>query len=468
MAKDKKSKLAFKRENVWSKATEDERKETIAFSETYKEVISKCKTEREIVKDFDARAKANGFKEMYFATYRPGERIMLTHANKNSIFIVVGKKDISEGFNVIASHIDSPRLDLKPMPLIEEQNIAMLKTQYYGGIKKYQWVNIPMSLHGTVLRSDGSSVDVVIGEDENDPLFTIPDVLIHLAKKVQGEKKLLEGIEGENLNLLTATNPVGDEDTSNPVKEMALQILNERYQFSEEDLISSEFEVVPAYKARDVGLDRSMIGGYGHDDRACSYAALQALIDLNEIPERTCVVLLVDKEEIGSYGISGIRSKFFFNSIAKLFELKNPDYKEQELRNCFEKSYAVSGDVGGLVNPMFTQVHDLYNNPVIGCGVILEKYTGSGGKSGASDASAEFVGKIRKIFNDNAVRWQPGVLGKIDEGGGGTVALYLADLGISVIDAGVGVLGMHSPFEVINKSDLFETYKAYKAFLKDA
>lgn len=369
---------------------------------------------------------------------------------------------------MVVAHIDAPRLDLKTVPLIEDGDMALLKTHYYGGIKKYQWVNIPLALHGTVIRRDGSSVDLCIGEKDTDPVFTINDLLPHLAGKSQGEKKLLDGIEGENLRLVVGNRPIEDKDLSERIKALTLKHLHDEYGIEEEDFISAEIEVVPAFPARDIGFDRSMVGAYGHDDRVCSYAAYRALLDLPSTPEKTTVVFLVDKEEIGSYGVTGIRSRFLQNALGKLIRLQDPSASEASFREMFEKSFALSADVGAVINPMFKEVFDPMVSPRMGYGVILEKYTGSRGKAGASDASAELMGKVRKIFNDNNIIWQPGSLGKVDEGGGGTVAYYLADLGIQVVDCGVGVDGMHSPFEVISKADLYEAYKAYQAFLRDA
>ncbi len=468
MQESKKSAFAYERKNVWLSVNETEKNLIFDFSEDYKRFMSKCKTERECVGFIETEAKKMGFTELSEGTFNPGKKIIIKNNNKNIILAIIGEKDIKDGINLIASHIDAPRLDLKPMPVIEDSDMALLKTHYYGGIKKYQWVNIPLALHGTIIKSDGSVLPIVIGEDENDPVFTINDILIHLSGKVQGEKKLLEGIEGENLRLVIGNIPVNDKDIQDKVKEMVLKILNDKYGVSEEDLISSEIEIVPAFKARDVGIDRSMVGSYGHDDRACSYSAFRSIVDFNGIPEKTIIALLVDKEEIGSFGVTGIRSRFLYNSIGELLERLRPGYREQDLRKALEKSYAISGDVGAVINPMFKDVFDPVNSPKMGYGLLLEKYTGSRGKSGASDASAEMMGKIRKIFNENNVIWQPSVLGKVDEGGGGTVALYLADLGIQVVDSGTGVDGMHSPFEVVSKADLYETYKGYGAFLKDA
>jgi aspartyl aminopeptidase len=468
MAENKKSAYGYERKNVWLSINETEKNLIFEFAEDYKKFMSGCKTERECVKYMEKEAQKLGFKDIAGSKGKPGEKLYIKNGNRNIILTIIGKKGIQDGVNIIASHLDSPRLDLKPLPVIEDTDMALLKTHYYGGIKKYQWVNIPLAIHGTIIKHDGTALDMVLGESEDDPVFTINDILPHLASKVQGEKKLLEGIEGENLRLLVGNMPVNDKDMSEKVKEMALQKLNELYGINEEDFLSSEFEVVPAYKARDIGFDRSMVGAYGQDDRVCSYGAFRAVADFEGTPERTICAVLVEKEEIGSFGVTGIRSKFLYNSIGNLFSLQKPDYREQELRKLLENSFCISGDVGAVINPMFKDVFDSTNSPKMGFGIILEKYTGSRGKSGASDASAEMMGKVRKIFNDNKIIWQPSILGKVDEGGGGTVALYLADMGIQVVDCGVGVDGMHSPFEVVSKADMYETYQGYKAFLKDA
>jgi len=464
----KKSEYSYERKNVWLNIDDEEYKKIFNFAEDYKNFMNKCKTERECVKFIEEVAINNGFTEISKSNYKQGNKIYIKNGYRDIILTVIGRKSIKEGINLIASHIDSPRLDLKPLPLIEDGDMVLLKTHYYGGIKKYQWVNIPLALHGVIITNKGKEINLIIGEDSNDPVFTINDILPHLAGKIQGEKKLLEGIEGENLRVLFGNIPINDENIQEKFKEMTLKKLYDLYGIKEEDFISSEIEIVPAFLARDIGIDRSMIGAYGQDDRICSYAAFRALIDLNEIPSKTIMCVLVDKEEIGSYGITGIRSKFLYNSIGKILYLEDHNYKESELRGVLEKSYAISGDVGAVLNPMFKDVFDSINAPKMGYGIVVEKYTGSKGKSGASDASAELMGKIRKIFNDNKIIWQPGLLGKVDEGGGGTVALYLADLGINVVDSGIGLDGMHSPFEVASKADLYQAYKGYKAFLLNA
>ncbi len=468
MSKAKKSSFAYERKNVWENTNKSFHNQIEEFSKDYRGFIDTSKTERESVTYVENVLLKNGFVTPEKAQFRPGERIYFKNEEKNIVLVVLGKKDLEEGFNLLASHVDCPRLDLKPMPLVEEQEIALLKTHYYGGIKKYQWLNIPLALHGTVVLGDGKKITINIGEKQDDPLFVIPDLLPHLAKKVQGEKKLFEAIEGESLNLLVASIPVEDKEVKNRVKEMALQKLYEQYGITEEDFISAEFEIVPALPSRDVGLDRSMLAAYGHDDRSCSYAAFRALLDLPEVPEKTAITYLVDKEEIGSFGVSSLQSTFFVEVISQLLEMRPQGSKESILRRTLQKSLCISGDVGSPVNPMYPQVHDLNNAARIGYGVILEKYTGSGGKYHASDASAELMGKIRKIFNDNGIFWQPGSLGKVDEGGGGTVAIYIAELGMRVVDIGPGVLGMHAPYEIISKADLYETYRAYLAFFKDS
>ena len=468
MSEKKKSELRFERRNVYEQSDDTTKNQFEYYSKDYKEFLNRCKTEREVVKYSEKQALSLGFKPILEAKGSAGERVFIKNEGKNIVLSVTGKRPLSEGFNLIVAHIDCPRLDLKPMPLIEEQELALLKTHYYGGIKKYQWLNIPLALHGTVILSDGKALDIVIGESDDDPVFTIPDLLPHLAHKVQGDKKLFEAIEGENMNLLVGSIPVEDKDMKERVKEMILQKLHEQYGMREEDFVSAEFEIVPAFSARDLGLDRSMIAAYGHDDRSCAYAGLRAIFDSEETPERTMIVYLVDKEEIGSFGVSSTQSIFFQNAVSELLALQKADYRDAELRKAFASAFCLSADVGGLLNPMFTSVHDLNNAARLGKGVILEKYTGSGGKYHASDASAELMGKIRKIFNDRKIVWQPGSLGKIDEGGGGTVAMDIAKMGISVVDCGPGVMGMHSPYEIVSKADVYQAYRAYKAFLEEA
>lgn len=468
MPEKQRSKYSYQRKNVWDNTDSEYQKKINDFAENYKLFINRCKTEREVVQYTLEQIKGLGFQSIEESALQPGSRVFMINNQKSIALAIIGKKDIREGVNIVAGHIDCPRLDLKPLPLIEEHEIALMKTHYYGGIKKYQWLNIPLSLHGTVILNDGSTKHIVIGEDKNDPVFTIPDLLPHLAKKVQGEKKFFEGIVGENLNIIVGSIPLNDSDISERVKENILVKLNEEFGMIEEDFISAEFEIVPAFEARDVGIDRSMIGAYGHDDRLCSYNAYRALIDMEEIPEKTAIVYLVDKEEIGSVGITSVKNSFFLNFMSKLIDLLKKDSNISYLRDMIDHSFAISGDVGTVVNPMFPEVHDLRNAARLGCGIIIEKYTGSRGKYGGSDASAELMGKVRKIFNDNKIFWQSGSLGKVDEGGGGTIAFEIAEMGIQVVDSGAGVMGMHSPFEIVSKADIYETYRGYSAFLKQA
>ncbi len=468
MSEEKKSEFAYERKSAWLECGDEEKRNVFNFAEEYKLFLNLCKTERECVDYIECEAKKSGFKDVIEVIGKPGEKIILKNSEKNIILAIFGKNSMEEGINLIVSHIDAPRLDLKPLPLIEESDMALFKTHYYGGIKKYHWVNMPLALHGVIVKSDGEKINLVIGEQDDEPVFVINDILPHLAAKIQSEKKISEAIEGENLRLLVGNIPVNDKEIQEKVKENVLRKLNELYGLKEEDFISAELEVVPAFKAKDVGIDRSMIGAYGQDDRICSYANLRAILDFEGMPEKTILSVFVEKEEIGSFGITGIRSKFLYNSIGKIYSFQKPDYRERDLRELLTNSYCISADVGAVINPMYKEVFDPLNSPKMGYGVLLEKYTGSRGKYGASDASAELMGKVRKIYNDNKIKWQPSLLGKVDEGGGGTVALFLADLGIAVVDSGVGLDGMHSPFEVASKVDLYEAYRGYKAFFKEA
>lgn len=457
-----KSPYLYERKNAW---LDGDRNNYFSFAEQYKIFLDQGKTERECVTFAETYLIENGFVHLNDASAKPGTAFYVSAGGKNIIAGIIGREPFTQGLNLIAAHIDSPRLDLKPLPLEEDSSMALLRTHYYGGIKKYYWLNIPLAIHGRVIRHDGSAVDIVIGENDDDPVFTINDLLIHLSQKIQGEKKLLEGIEAENLKVLFASIPL-EQAEGERVKAGALALLHEKYGICEEDLISAELEVVPAFKARDIGIDRSMTGGYGQDDRACSYAALRALVDAGAC-EKTTLVVLVDKEEIGSYGLSGIRSPFLYNTIGDIGRLCGAG-ADADVRKSLWNSSGLSADVGALVNPMYKEAFDVMNGGIIGHGVVIKKYTGVRGKSSASDASAECVGKIRKIFNDNGVIWQPCLLGKVDQGGGGTVAHYIAELGVSVVDSGVGVDGMHSPYEVTSKADLYHAYLGYKAFYQYA
>lgn len=467
MPEEKKSLLSYERTNCYEGASDEKKKLYFDYAEVYKEFLNQCKTERESVRFFEKKAREKGFIPIEEATGKPGEKVFAKNGEKNIALAVIGKDGTKEGFRLVAGHVDCPRLDLKVLPLVEQEGFALLKTHYYGGIKKYQWLNLPLAMHGVVMKNDGTKVDILIGEDESDPVFTIPDLLPHLARKVQGEKKIFEAIEGENLNLLAASVPFEGEGVKEPVKETVLAILNEKYDLSEEDFISAEIEIVPAQKSKDVGLDRSMIGSYGHDDRVCSYNGVNALFNLQETPRHTAIALCVDKEEIGSAGMTGMPARFFPGFVEALLELETEGSpKSSDFRKCYAGSYSISADVSALVNPMFPQVHDPKNAARINCGVILEKYTGARGKYSGSDAAAETMGFFRKVFTDAGVTWQPGSLGKVDEGGGGTIAHEIAELGIQTVDCGTGVIGMHAPFEIVSKADVYETFLAYKAFFK--
>ncbi len=454
--------ISRKQKLVWDVTGKREKDAIFEFAEQYKQFLDHSKTERESVLTILDKAKKNGFTDID-KTNISGKYYKI-HRNKSIALAVIGKGPVTSGLRIIASHIDAPRLDLKQNPLYEEIDLAMLKTHYYGGIRKYQWLARPLALHGTILNRDGESIDIIIGESEDDPVFTIADLLPHLAGKLQGNKKLSTVFDGEKLNLLAGSIPFGDKKIKQRFKLNLLNDLHEKYGIVEEDLICAELEVVPAGKARDIGLDRSMIGAYGQDDRICSYSALEAILDAHKA-DATGVVLFTDKEEIGSEGNTGAKSRFFEGFISDILSKTDSDTSERTLRNVLMNSKALSADVNGAVDPDFQEVHEKMNAARLGYGVCVTKFTGSGGKSGSSDASAEYLGKIRKIFNDNNVVWQTGELGKVDQGGGGTIAKFLAVYGMDIVDCGAAIIGMHSPFEISSKADLYMTYKAYKAFL---
>jgi aspartyl aminopeptidase len=381
---------------------------------------------------------------------------------------VIGREPLERGVNLIASHLDAPRLDLKQRPLYQdkETGLALLRTHYYGGIKKYQWLNVPLGLFGTVVRRDGSAVEISIGAKAGDPCFAITDLLPHLAKKEQNERKAPEAVRGEELVILCGGIPSGDKDIKRRVKLAVLEHLHQAYGMEEEDLVSAELEAVPLNPVRFVGFDRSFLGGYGQDDKICSYASARALFELG-IQRRTALVACVDKEEIGSDGNTGIQSACLVNFVGDLMELARPGYRESELRRCLASASAVSADVNAAVEPNFKQVHEMDNATLAGCGLVLTKFTGHGGKREANDASAEFMGRVRLILNKAGVPWQAAELGKVDEGGGGTVAKFLARYGMDIVDCGPGLMSMHSPFEMVSVADLHATYLGYRAFLAE-
>jgi len=469
--KEMHDKITHSFKNAWEAITESEQKNVFAFSDEYKSFLDKGKTERECTDVIIRITELNGFRNIEEIItnneeIKPGMKIYANNKDKSVLLVVVGQDKIEAGMNVLGTHIDSPRLDLKPFPLYEDGGMALFKTHYYGGIKKYQWTSIPIALHGVIFKKDGEKVDIIIGEENADPVFFISDLLPHLAKD-QMEKKLSEGITGEGLNIIVGSIPLGDKDIDKKVKFNIMRILKDKYGIEEEDFTVAEIQAVPAFKAKDVGFDRSLLAGYGHDDRVCSFAALKAILEI-ENPKKTCVAFFADKEEIGSRGNTGMESMFFENMIAELITLQNKSYNGLLLRRAFSASKVLSGDVAAGFDPNFPDVLDKRNAAFIGKGVSIIKYTGSRGKSGSNDANAEFIAKVRKIFNDNNIVWQVGELGKVDQGGGGTIAFILAKYGAEVIDCGVPVLSMHAPYELISKIDIYMTYKGYKAFLKDA
>ena len=461
--------MLYKKTNGWKNISSEKMEKVFTMGEEYKKVLDLGKTEREFVELATSFAKECGFIDARLKdTLVPGDKVYYLNRHKNIVLAVIGKEDILKGINYIVSHIDSPRLDLKQNPLYEELELAYMKTHYYGGIKKYQWASIPLALHGVVVLSNGEKVKVVIGEHEDDPVFTVPDILPHLDRKVQGDRTAREVIKGEELQIIVGSIPatINDEEIKDLVKYAILEKLNDIYGIVEEDFISAELELVPSQKAKDVGLDRSLIGAYGQDDRICAYTSLRAILDMQDVPERTAVCFLADKEETGSDGSTGLQSDFIDYFTADMIFKTKRIYSDLYLKETLWNSKALSSDVNAGIDPIFKSVHDEQNAPKLGYGVVIVKYTGSGGKYGTNDADAEYVGEIRKMLNDNGVLWQTGMLGKVDEGGGGTVAKYLAKKGISTIDIGPALLAMHSPFEISSKLDVFETYKAYKAFYR--
>lgn len=461
--------MLYKKTNGWKNISSEKMEKVFTMGEEYKKVLDLGKTEREFVELATSFAKECGFIDARLKdTLVPGDKVYYLNRHKNIVLVVIGKEDILKGINYIVSHIDSPRLDLKQNPLYEELELAYMKTHYYGGIKKYQWASIPLALHGVVVLSNGEKVKVVIGEHEDDPVFTVPDILPHLDRKVQGDRTAREVIKGEELQIIVGSIPatINDEEIKDSVKYAILEKLNDIYGIVEEDFISAELELVPSQKAKDVGLDRSLIGAYGQDDRICAYTSLRAILDMQDVPERTAVCFLADKEETGSDGSTGLQSDFIDYFTADMIFKTKRIYSDLYLKETLWNSKALSSDVNAGIDPIFKSVHDEQNAPKLGYGVVIVKYTGSGGKYGTNDADAEYVGEIRKMLNDNGVLWQTGMLGKVDEGGGGTVAKYLAKKGISTIDIGPALLAMHSPFEISSKLDVFETYKAYKAFYR--
>lgn len=454
--------------NAWEALSEEEIKVCYDFNEDYKKFLDRGKTERESANEILRLAVEKGYKniELFLNGKEKlvkGSKIYAMNRDKSIVLFVIGEKPLKEGMNIVGAHIDVPRIDLKPFPLYEDSDMAFFKTHYYGGIKKYQWTATPLAMHGVVFNKNNEKIEVCIGEDESDPILAITDLLPHLAKD-QVSKSLAEGIDGETLNVLVGHRPIGDDKTKDKVKLHVLKILSEKYGITEEDFLSAEFEIVPAGKAKDLGFDRSMISAYGHDDRVCSYAGLAAIFELEDLKTTACGMFM-DKEEVGSQGNTGSSSRFFENIVAELIALQEPNFNDLFLRRCISNTKVLSGDVGAAYDPNFAGAYDKKNSAHIGKGVQLVKYTGARGKGGCNDANAEFLGEVRKIFNDNNIVWQIGELGKVDQGGGGTIAYILANSDAEVVDCGVPVLSMHAPYEVVSKVDVYMTFKAYKAFL---
>lgn len=458
----------MEKKNAWEKYPEGtKRQDVFTFAEEYRKFISSCKTERECAAELYRQAKETGFADLsekiaQNAKLKAGDRIVANNMGKGLALFVIGEKDIEEGMNILGAHIDSPRMDLKQVPLYEDTEMALLDTHYYGGVKKYQWVTLPLALHGVICKKDGTTVTVNIGEKPEDPVFGVSDLLIHLAGE-QMEKKASKVIEGEDLNVLVGSIPVESKEEKECVKANVLRILTEQYDIEEEDFLSAEIEVVPAGKARDYGFDRSMIMGYGHDDRVCAYPSFKAIAEVMDV-EYTSVCLLVDKEEIGSVGATGMESRFFENTVAEVMALTGQT-SELLLRRALRNSKVLSSDVSAAYDPNYPSVMEKKNAAYFGRGLVFNKYTGSRGKSGSNDASAEYMAEMRKVMDDADVSFQTAELGKVDAGGGGTIAYILGNLDMQVIDSGVAVLNMHAPWEIISKVDLYEAYKGYVAFL---
>lgn len=465
MGEELKEKLFYQKENGWNNMDEIKKKEIFTLSNAYMDFLNKAKTEREFIQQAKILADNNGYRDiMTYETLKPGDKIYFINREKSMYLAIIGEESIENGMHIIGSHVDSPRLDLKPNPLYEDTGFAYFKTHYYGGIKKYQWTTIPLSIHGVIVKANGEKIEVNIGEDEKDPIFTITDLLPHLAQE-QMEKKLKNGIEGEDLNLLIGSIPYQDEKVNERVKLNILTILNEKYGTTEVDFTSSELELVPAFRARSLGFDESMVAGYGQDDKVCAYTSLVAMMELNKV-KNTAVCILSDKEEIGSMGNTGMESHmfdFFISEILNKLKINRPNLLDRVF--CFSKM--LSSDVDAGYDPIYGSVSDKINAGFLGKGIALVKYTGSRGKSGASDANAEYVAWVRNVLEKREIKYQLTELGKVDIGGGGTIAYILANKGVDVIDCGVPVLCMHAPYEVTSKYDIYSAYETYKAFWEE-
>lgn len=461
---DLQKRLFNTKKSGWDTLNNEAKKEMFDYCDSYIDFLNKGKTEREIIKESRTIAELNGFTDIRNVEFlKPGDKVYYVNREKSMYLAVIGYDNIENGMNVIGSHADSPRLDLKPNPLYEDDGFAFFKTQYYGGIKKYQWTTIPLAIHGVIVKKDGEKIEINIGEDINDPIFTITDLLPHLAQE-QLQRKLSEGIKGEELNLLIGSIPYNDKEASEKVKLNILKILNEKYGITEVDFLSSELEIVPAFSARSMGFDRSMVAAYGQDDKVCVYTSLSALMNVNN-PKTTAVCIIADKEEIGSMGNTGMESQVFDTFVSELLNKLGVN-RPNLLNKVFCNSRMLSADVDAGLDPTFASVAEKNNAAYLGRGVGLNKYTGGRGKGGSSDANAEFVAYIRNILENNNISYQISELGKVDLGGGGTIAYILANKGMDVIDCGVPVLSMHAPYEVTSKYDIYSAYLTYKAFFR--
>ena len=457
----------MERENAWKKYDEAGREKVFRFGKDYKQFLSAGKTERECVEEIVREIEAAGYQSLQQVidagvTLKPGDKVYANNMGKTLALYHMGEEPMEKGMNILGAHIDSPRLDLKQNPLYEDTDMAMLETHYYGGVKKYQWVALPLALHGVMVKKDGSTVKVSIGEEPSEPVFGVSDLLIHLSG-TQLEKKAAKVIEGEDMNILVGSIPLAGEEKE-PVKKQILKLLYDKYGVEEEDFLSAELEAVPAGPARDYGLDKSMIMSYGHDDRVCAYPSYRAMLEL-ENAKRTCVCVLVDKEEIGSVGATGMQSRFFENTVAEVMNCAG-QYSELKLRRALRNSRMLSSDVSAAFDPNYPSVMEKNNSAYFGRGLTFNKYTGARGKSGSNDANAEFMAAIRRVLDEQKVSYQTAELGKVDQGGGGTIAYILANYGMEVIDSGVAVLNMHEPWEIVSKVDLYEAFLGYVAFLK--
>ena len=450
------------RKNIWNDVSEEKTKAIFDFNEGYKNFLTLGKTERLCVNESETLAKQNGYVLLSECkSLKPGDKVYVVNKNKNIALFLIGKKPLTEGIRILGAHIDSPRLDIKQNPLYEKEEFALLDTHYYGGIKKYQWVTIPLAIHGVVCKTDGTTVNINLGEEESDPVIGISDLLVHLAAD-QLKKTASEVIEGENLDITFGSIPLKDTK-KDAVKANVLKLLKDKYNISEEDFVSAELEIVPAGKARDYGFDRSMVAGYGHDDRVCGYTSLKAILDIED-PEYTACCILVDKEEVGSIGATGAQSLFFENSIAEILNLTGKT-NYLDLKRTMTNSLMLSSDVSAALDPLYSNVSDKKNNALFNYGIVFNKYTGSRGKSRSNDAEPEYIAWIRKIMDQSNIHYQTSELGKVDQGGGGTIAYILGQYNMNVVDAGVAVLNMHSPMEIVSKADVYEAYLAYKTFL---